>query len=205
MEKNKLLEARKKAKRKMPLFVVKESNGVGCVKRRWRYPRGRHSPVRQRHRGRTPIPSPGYGSPKAVFGLHTSGLLPVVVCNEKELLALDKRKEGAVLSSNLGNRKRLALLKLSQEKGFPLLNVKDNNALIQKIGTDYEERRKEKGLRLAGKTKREEERKKKAEEKKKEEEKKNKETLSVEDKLKKEETKKDEEKEIAEKVMTKKQ
>ena len=79
--KKRLLDLRKKAKRKKPVFIVRESKFGGRVQKRWRYPRGGHSAVRMEFKGRLPLVTIGYGSPRAVRGLHSSGLERVVVHN----------------------------------------------------------------------------------------------------------------------------
>src|SRR3989344_6155853 len=108
-----LLAMRNKAKRSMPDFLVKESKFVDRIKSRWRFPMGRHSKVRQFHCGRPAMPTPGYGSPREVRGLHSSGLRPVVVATVRELESLDKGSAGAGLVSTMGKRKRLSLLKFA--------------------------------------------------------------------------------------------
>jgi large subunit ribosomal protein L32e len=211
MDKERLLEHRKKAKKVKPTFVVRESKFSSGVKKRWRYPRGMHSAVRQQHKGRPALPSTGYGSPRVVRGLDKSGLLPVRVHTENELLALDSKIQGAVISGKLGMKNKLSLLKIAQKKNIILLNVKDSTVLIEDLQKSFEERKKRRDDRLKSKDKKEESKRKKAEEKKEKKEKADKESQennkekkegSVEDKLKDEKT---EEKKIAEKVITKRQ
>lgn len=167
----KLLELRNKANKKKPGFVVKESNFSARVKSRWRFPRGKHSKVRQMHCGRPALPGTGYGSPKEVRGLHPSGLEMVVVNNGKELESLDAQKQGAVISSNVGMKKRMGLLALALEKKIMVLNVKDPAKEIEMIKNNFEGRKKLKKEKLSLASKKEEEKKKKAEERKVKEEK----------------------------------
>ena len=108
-EQKKLLDQRKKMKAAQPHFVVKESHNVGCVKKRWRLPRGRHSGVRQYHKGKPALPTPGYGSPKGVYGLHRLGLKMVNICSKTDLEKINPQTEGAILSATLGTRKKLDL------------------------------------------------------------------------------------------------
>lgn len=206
MEKvKKLLEQRKTRKKVQPTFVVKESKFSARVKTRWRFPRGKHSAVRQHHKGRPALPTPGYGSPKEVKFLHHTGMKPVLVCCEKDLLALNNDQEGAILSATLGTRKKLSLLKLAQEKKITLLNIADSAKLIDKITAEYAAKLKERSDKKKAKSKKVESRKKKAEEKKKEseavEKKEAKSDESVEDKIKEEE----EQKKVAERTIIKKQ
>ncbi len=198
---------------KKPEFVVKECRNSGRIKRRWRFPNGRHSPVRQVHRGKPPMPTPGYGRKKEWKHLHHSGREKVVVCNEKDLLALDKERQGGVLSSRLGNRKRQRLLELAQEKGLVILNVKDVSGRLEAMREKVEQRRKTRQEKVKSRSKKEEEKKKKAEEKvrkevkekagKEEEAGEAKEAGERKDEGRKEEEKK-EEREMAERVIIKK-
>jgi len=171
MDFKKLLSVRNKAKKRKPGFVVKESKYQAGVKARWRYPRGLHSPVRQRFGGRPALPRPGYGSPRSIRGLHSSGLAKVLVSTEAELLTIEAGKQGAVIRSTVGGRKRLRLLQLAQEKKIKVLNVKDVAKRVEGITKAFELRTKAKVTRSQEKKRKEEEKLKKAEEKKKQAEK----------------------------------
>ncbi len=199
-----LLEHRKKVKGAKPRFVVKESKFAARVKSRWRYPRGKHSKVRQQHRGRVALPNPGFGSPKAVRGLDKSGLEPVLVRSLTDVAGVNKEAQGVIVSGLLGGRKRVALLKAIQEAGLVVLNVKDVTAVISGIEAGVAERKKKRAAKKSAKKEKDEKKKKKAAEKEakdaKKDEKKS-EDASVEDAVKKEEAQRKE----AEKVMTKKQ
>jgi large subunit ribosomal protein L32e len=147
------LKLRKSIKSKKPNFVVKESSFSARVKNRWRFPRGKHSAVRQMHRGRNKLVTLGYGSPKDVKGLHPSGLKPIIINNEKELLSI-KEGEGALLSSKLGNKKRLSLLNIALEKNMTLLNFKDIKKAIDKISNEFNARKKVREERIKRKSER---------------------------------------------------
>ena len=79
------------------------------------------------------MPSPGFGSPRAVYGLTRSGVKPILIRTEKELLAVDVKTEAAVLMSGLGGRSRVRLLTLATEKKIPVLYVKDVSAKITEL------------------------------------------------------------------------
>src|SRR3989344_1821045 len=177
-------EALQKRKKK-PDFVVKESKFVARVKKRWRFPRGMHSAVRQYNRGRPALPTPGYGSPRKVYGLDPSGLRPVLVFTEEQLLSLTP-KEGAVIPSTVGNKKKVSLLTKAQEKKIRVLNVKDVAASLEKINKAFEERKRVK-------------REKKKVKETKEEEKSGEEISKDEQQMKKEEQQKEAEKTIIKK------
>ncbi len=184
-------------------FVVRESKYQAGVKKRWRRPRGIHSPVRQRHKGKPALPHPGYGRAAVVRGLHRSGLKPVLVSSIKEMEQLDPKKEGALLSATLGAKKKMALLAHIEEKKITVLNIPDVNALQEKLKASFDARKKQRAEKEQQKTRKEEEKRKSAEEKKKEEKGKQKaEGKSVEEKVKEEQEK---QKEIVEKTLIKPQ
>lgn len=193
-------------KKVKPNFVVKAAWFSDRVKFRWRNPRGLHSAIRQKYRGKPVLVEIGYGSPREVRGLHSSGLKKVIVHNLKELEGVDPLHQGAVISSTVGMKKRLQLLQLAQQKKIRILSSKDMIQAISKIQDSLIARKKDKEDRLKSKSSKQEEKKKKAEEKKKKDiEEKNKEKKSeegVEDKIIQEQEK---QKEIVDKTIIKKQ
>jgi large subunit ribosomal protein L32e len=173
-------------------FVVKESKFFSGVKRKWRFPRGKHSKVRQMHKGRPALPNPGFGSPKSHRDFQQG--LPVQVVHNITELPTDV-KIGVILSATLGQKKKLSLLKAAQEKKLTIINVKDPAQAIANINKVFTERQAARKLKLSQKDKKQSEKKKQAEAKKSE-----KKPESVEDKINQNEQKKQ-----AEKTITKKQ
>ena len=161
-------------------------------------------------KGRPVLVTIGYGSPRAVRGLHSSGLERVVVNNVQQLLAVDPHTQGAIIASGVGNRKKQELCLIAVQKKIRILNVRDPTALVKSITEEFEIRKKQRGTKTEEKTKKLQEKEKKAEEKKKKDEKKedhhNKEehTHAKEEKHEHEEAK-EIEKEMAEKTIIKKQ
>lgn len=203
MSNTRLLELRNKAKKAKPRFVIKESlQKGGRIVKRWRFPRGRHSPVRQQHHGKPVLVSIGFGSPRAVRGLHSSGLEKVLVHNTRELLIVDPQYQGAVIASGVGNKKRLSLLTLAQQKKIRILNVKDVAKAMQGIQHDFEERKKIQQQQLKDKSRKEAEKQKKFQEKGHKEGRKSGESPAVDEMVKTEEEK---QKELMEKTMIKRQ
>ena len=84
----KMLQERARIKKSKPYFVVKATSFSARVKERWRNPRGLHSPIRQKYRGKPLLVKVGYGSPADVRGLHSSGLQPIVVHTVKDIIAV---------------------------------------------------------------------------------------------------------------------
>ena len=205
----KALEKRTQIKKNKPNFVVKESKFSARVKSRWRFPNGKHSKVRQMHKGRPVLPSLGFGSPKSVRGLHPSGLEPVQIFKVTDLDNIEVAKQGAMISANVGKRKKLEILKVATEKKITVLNVSDVVKMVDKIRSALTDKKKIKTDRIAKKNKRETEKKKKAEEKKKAAEKKEASKLekevSIEEKAEKMQKEQQKQKEIVEKTITKRQ
>ena len=155
-----LLAVRHAQKRRKPLFVVKEAHhGGGRVKWRWRAARGIHSYVRQMHRGRPAMPTPGFGAPKAVYGLHPTGLEPIVVHTISQLVALNPTRQGAILASTLGQKRRFELLNVATSKKIMILNVRDTGKAIEKISAAIARRKQAKQKRLVTKQQKLEEKK----------------------------------------------
>jgi len=67
-------------------------------------------------------PDSGYRNAKAVRGIHPSGYKEVIVRNEKELVALNKEREAAMVSSTVGLKKKNSIVKKANELGVRILN-----------------------------------------------------------------------------------
>jgi len=165
MNKINQLEHRNKAKKKKPDFVLKDSKYKAGVPNRWRKPRGKHSPVRQQHKGRIKLVSVGYGSPRAVKHLHSSGLEKVLIQTEKDLKNIDPQKQGLIISGLIGNKKRIKLINLALEKKLTILNLKEPQIFLEKLESQFKKRQESKKKKLTEKEQKEIEKKKKAMEK----------------------------------------
>ncbi len=131
-------------------FVEKESNFSARVKSRWRLPRGKHSKVRQMHKGRPALPGPGYGSQESKKGLHPSGLKIVAVSCVADLDNVDVKTEGIIISKNVGDKKKVEIVKIMIKKSIKSFNLKDEDVFLKKIESDLVSRKK---LRSNKKTK----------------------------------------------------
>lgn len=141
-EKNtqRLLEQRNGLRK--PAFVVKESHFKANVKKRWRLPRGKHSPVRQYHKGRVAMPTPGYGAPKAVYGLTKDGKNPIYVENLNDLNSVDAQKDIVVIASNVGLKKRISILKVCKEQELSVFAASDLRKEISKRDRQFADSKK---------------------------------------------------------------
>ncbi len=145
------LKERKRLKRTKPLFLHDDHQKRKCIPLRWRKPHGLHSKVRHRFAGHTVMPDPGFGSPKEVYGLHPSGLAPVLVHTLNELSKLNSKVHGAVLGSTLGIPRRMSLLAKAKELGIRVLNFKDIDAALKEIKEGIDSRRESKAQSLKAK------------------------------------------------------
>ncbi|RLI98603.1 MAG: 50S ribosomal protein L32e [Candidatus Aenigmatarchaeota archaeon] len=117
-----LLNIRKKAKRKKPSFSRQEA-GRKNLKDSWRRPKGRHSKLRQREKARGSLPDPGYGSPRAVRGLTRSGKREVRVSNPGQLGSIDPEKDAVIISSSVGRLKREKILEAAKKSNITVVNA----------------------------------------------------------------------------------
>lgn len=179
-----LLGLRKQINARRPKFIMQDSQKRKEVPDyKWRKPKGLKSKVRHQKWGRPAMPGPGFRGPAEVRGLHSSGLIPVLVHTITQIEQIDAKTQGAIIAK-VGGRRKTELLEACKQKKITTLNVKNPDEEISKIKSEVKARQEKRKMI----TKRKEERTKaKAPEKKEE---------------KKPETKEEERKEM-EKVITK--
>ncbi len=117
-----LLRLRRILKRKKPEFLRQNWFRFKKLGEKWRRPKGKHSKLRKRIKGKGSVPHPGYGSPKAVRGLHPSGLVEVRVFNPSQLEGLDPKVHAIKIASTVGRKKRIEIMKKAEELGLRVLN-----------------------------------------------------------------------------------
>jgi len=145
-----LLELRKRIKSKKPDFIRQDAHKKKRLGRKWRRPKGLHSKIRLKLRGRSKSVSRGYRSPRKVRYMHKSGLQQSIIKSIKDLESLDSKKNCLIISSSLGNKKKIIILKRAKESGFNILNIKNVEEYIKKAEDEISLRKKireEKGKR----------------------------------------------------------
>lgn len=156
MDKKELLELRKGIKKKKPTFLRRNNKIKKRLSKNWRKPKGLHNKMRLNKKGYAKPLRHGYGSPKEVKDLdYKTGLMPVIVHNKNELLALTK-EQGALISSTVGAKKKLELIKVAEEKNIKILqNVKKIKITIEnkkeqkkKLQNQVQERKKAKEKKI---------------------------------------------------------
>jgi len=181
---------------KKPKFIIQDSHKKIRLRGRWKRPRGLHSKMRLKRRGRRKSVSVGYRTAKKERGLY-KGLKVVYIDSMKRLKNIDSKKEGIIISNKTGLKKKIEILKEAERGGIGVINMEVKKFLknVEELLKGKEEKKKEKEKE---KVKKKEEKEKTA--KKKEEEK------TLEKKIEKsEEDVKKEEKQERDKVLTKKE
>ena len=91
----------------------------------WRRPRGLHNKQRMHKKAKGAHPSPGYGSPVAVRGLHPSGYQDILVHNLQELEGLEPETQAVRIARAVGMKKRELMQARAAELGLRVLNPKE--------------------------------------------------------------------------------
>ena len=128
-----LLDIRKRAKEKKPKFIRQDFHKKTRLKEKWRRPKGLHSKIRLKIKGKAKPVSSGYRSPKKVRGMHKTGLEEKMITSIKDLETLDFKKHGLIISSSLGNKKKIIILKKAKELGLNVMNIKNPGDFIKKV------------------------------------------------------------------------
>jgi large subunit ribosomal protein L32e len=122
-EQKRLMELRDRIAKKRPKFRRVESWRYKKVKDSWRKARGIDSKTRRKSKSGVKSPSVGYRGPRKVRGIHPSGFKEVRIETKKDLQYLNKKKHVIKISSQLGSKKRIALIDYCQRRGFKILNL----------------------------------------------------------------------------------
>lgn len=180
-----VLDIRKKIKSKKPNFIRQDAHKKIRLGKSWKKPKGLHSKIRLKWKGYRKAVSRGYIGPKITRNLHKSGLTGKIVHRINDIVSIKKEKEGAIIAGNVGQKKKVEILKKAKELGIRILNLKDIDAYLKNVEKIMSEKKKT----------REKESKKEKKESKKEE--------KLVEKLQNEEDKKQEEKKDKDKILTK--
>ncbi|MBT3940751.1 hypothetical protein HOD83_00935 [Candidatus Woesearchaeota archaeon] len=127
----KLLEHRKEAKANQPRFLRQEFHKRKRLAESWRKPRGIHSKLRLRRRGKGKMVSVGYKMPDEVRGLSKEGAKCVLVSKPTHLKYV-KSGEVAILRK-MSNKSRLAILTEAKKLNVNVLNFRDITKKISEI------------------------------------------------------------------------
>ena len=125
VDRQKLVEKRKKEKQKNPLFKREESWRYKRLKKRWRKPRGIDNKVRRKVKGWPASPGVGYRGPKKSRGLHPSSLREVMIFNIDDLSKVNPEFDIINIAHRVGDRKRIEIINKAKEIGINILNPRE--------------------------------------------------------------------------------
>ena len=121
-----LLRVRMRQKARKPEFRHFEAHKhLKLRDKGWRRPKGLQNKWRKRVGGKWSgriLVSIGFGSPRAVRGLHPSGYEEVLVYNVKDLEKVDPKRQAIRIASCVGMKKRLKIEEKAKELGIKILN-----------------------------------------------------------------------------------
>jgi len=118
-----LLKIRKIKKRKKPEFLRCNAKNLKRLGEKWRRPKGKQNKLRRHFKSRGHIPSPGYGSPKDVKGLHPCGLEEIIVRNINDVMNVDPEKNIVKIARTVGKKKKMELIKIAEENKIKIANI----------------------------------------------------------------------------------
>ena len=94
------------------------------LKDTWRKPKGRHSKMRQKEKGKSVLVAVGWGSPKTEKYLHPCGLKEVLVRNVNDLKSIDPKEYAVRISGPVGKLKKMDISAKAKEMKIKVLNAK---------------------------------------------------------------------------------
>ena len=121
-ESKRLFNVRKVQKGKKPDFKRADSHKYKRLDSNWRRPRGLQGKQRKGIKAKGSVVKAGYGSPKAVKGLHPSGYSEVLVNNLAGIEDVDASLEAIRIGRTVGARKKAIIEAKAVEMGIKILN-----------------------------------------------------------------------------------
>ena len=106
-------------------------------KLKWRRSKGMHAKIRQKWKGYSQMPSPGYKTPRKTRGL-IENKTPVLINNVHDLLKM-KTNEIGIMSKSVGNKKKIEIAKKALEMKANFANF-DANKFLEEIKKAQEQR-----------------------------------------------------------------
>ncbi len=144
-----------KRKKNKPKFWRTDFNKTKFKNNKWRKPRGRHNKLRLCKKGHQMQPKVGYGCKKDNKYKNSLGFYTKIINNISEISKLDKTKEVASISSKVGVKNKLAILKEAKKLNVRVVNVKDIDKFISNAEKSLEDRKKQKNKKITEKKKKE--------------------------------------------------
>ncbi|MDD5332036.1 MAG: eL32 family ribosomal protein [Candidatus Nanoarchaeia archaeon] len=164
-------------------FLKQDAHKLDKLKKNWRKPKGLDSKMRRNLRSYRRLVRIGYGSPEEIKGLNRQGIQEIKVNNIHDLDKI-KPDQLIIISSTLGLRKKIELVKKIQERKLKVANLKDIQEFIKKSEEKIKKKSDERKSKIEKRAKSKEDLKKKAEKKKESKEEKTQEEKLEEEKKK---------------------
>lgn len=131
--------------RKKPKFIRQSGHAYVRLGNKWRHPRGTHSKLKIKQKGKGFIPNPGYGAPRALRYKHPSGLYEILIHNLQELQGIDAKTYAGRIASGVGTRKKNEIMKKAEEMKIRILNPPKVAAKVPKQKGVKEDKKEKKG------------------------------------------------------------
>jgi len=134
-----MLKLRELLKTKKPTFLRQDAHRIKAIAQNWRAPKGYGSKMRKKKKGHRLQPSVGWSSPRAVRGLSPEGFKIITINNVQDLeknyeTYKNKKYEIAfAISSTVGLKKKLAVVKKAIEKNLRIINIKDMPSFVNRV------------------------------------------------------------------------
>lgn len=106
----------------------RQNSGIKRLKDVWRRPKGRHSKLRRKIKGKGKVPGIGYKKSGNVRFLHPSGKREFYITNLSELEKIIENHKNKLnlialrLNSRIGKKKRIEILNKAESAGLKILN-----------------------------------------------------------------------------------
>lgn len=104
----------------------------------WRRPRGGHHKQRRQKKAKGALPTPGFGSPLAVRGMHPSGFEEVLIQTPAMLEGLDPTIQRVRIGGAVGGRKRAVIQEQAEKAGLKILNLRKVKETVVEPTTEEE-------------------------------------------------------------------
>lgn len=148
------------------VFLRQDTNKLKKLKLKWRKPKGLHSKLRLNKKGHQRTPSQGYRSPRKIRNLAN----PIIINSLKDLQDNIANNRNLIISSTLGLKKKIDVVKYAKENNLNILNIPNIDDFLKSVNEMISKKKEEKKKRQEKKQKlkKEVEKKEKPKEEKKE-------------------------------------
>lgn len=165
---NDIFEIKRNMNKVRPKFHAQDAHKKSKIENRWRKPRGSDSKMKQGLGGYRKVVKQGYMSPKSIKYVNVkSKIMFIVIRNLDEMKKIDPKKEGAIISGTIGQKKKIELIKYAKENSIIIENY-DADKFIKKVDEELKKKKEVKEKISKEKKQKEADKKKKAIEKEKE-------------------------------------